>query len=118
MRTMPVQWSELPTDYPIPKLTRTKLETENTLVAKVHLDKGCNVQRHRHVSEQISIMLKGHARWTLGNEGDTYEVEHTSGSVIHLPSNFPHGLIALEDCEIIDILNPPGAMGVDSQDGK
>jgi hypothetical protein len=38
------------------------------------------------------------------------------GEVLHLPSNLPHAVEALEETHILDMLSPPGPMGVDSQD--
>jgi hypothetical protein len=35
--------------------------------------------------------------------------------VVVLPSNFPHGVTAVERTLIFDVLSPPGEMGVDSQ---
>jgi quercetin dioxygenase-like cupin family protein len=37
------------------------------------------------------------------------------GEVLQIPGNVWHGVSALEDTYIIDILSPPAAMGVDSQ---
>lgn len=37
------------------------------------------------------------------------------GQVVLLPSNCLHGVETLEDSLLIDVLSPPGPMGVDSQ---
>jgi quercetin dioxygenase-like cupin family protein len=110
-------WTSLPEDNPIPLLNRSKLETEKVLAARIKLGKGCRVALHSHESEQIAIILSGKALWTLGADGspDQHKVEVTGGQVVHLPSFVPHGVEALEDTEVIDILCPPGPMGVDSQ---
>lgn len=111
------RWSELAPDNPIDKLTRWKVEGEQMLLAKVHLAKGCHVALHQHVSEQMAVMVSGHVRWTLGADGDPEQkqLEMRGGEVLRLPANVWHGVDALEDTEIIDILSPPGAMGVDRQ---
>jgi quercetin dioxygenase-like cupin family protein len=83
------------------------------LVAKVSLKKGCHVQRHHHPSEQMSVLLSGRVLWTLGEE--RRQVELTEGQMLHIPGDFEHEVVALEDTEIVDILSPPAAMGVDSQ---
>ena len=106
-------WSELPTDNPIPLLTRTKLITERNLVARILLEKGCVVKLHHHESEQTSILVSGRAVWKVGPE--EAEVEMNAGEIIHFPSNYPHGILALEDCIMIDVVSPNAAMGVDSQ---
>ena len=106
-------WTDLPADTPIDLLDRWSLNGEQMLAARVFLKKGCEVKVHTHVSEQIAMVMSGHVRWTLGEDGR--QVEATGGQVVHLPSNVPHGVFALEDTLIFDILSPPGKMGVDSQ---
>ena len=83
------------------------------LVAKVRLLKGCEVKVHQHDSEQISVMIDGVAKWTVGTE--KREIIMRAGEVMVLPSNVPHGVEVIEDAEYIDILSPIGPMGVDSQ---
>jgi len=104
--------AEVPEDSPIPLLTRRRIFGEQMLFAHVHLAKGCVVAVHSHVSEQIAYIVSGSVNWTLGDR----QVVVNGGNVVHLPSNFPHGVEAMEDTVIIDILSPPGMMGVDSQD--
>ena len=113
----PFRWEEISEDNPIPLLGRKMITGEQMLVAKVHLTKGCDVQTHSHVSEQMAVVLSGHVRWTVGAEGSPERrvVEMRSGEVMWLPSNVPHAVVALEDTDIIDILSPPGKMGVDNQ---
>lgn len=110
--------SELPEDKPIALLTRRKVEGEQVLFAHIHLEAGCHVAGHRHPSEQISYLVSGKARWTLGEPGTrgSKVVEIEGGSVVLLPSNVRHGVDALSDCVVIDLLSPPAAMGVDDQD--
>lgn len=85
--------------------------------AYVNLAKGCHVATHQHESEQIAFVVSGKVRWRLGSEeaGDYTEQEAGGGTVVVLPSNFPHGVDALEDTVILDVLAPPGPMGVDRQ---
>lgn len=109
------RWTEVPEDGPIPLLRRRKIEGEQLLVARVKPSKGCTVAVHHHESEQVAVCLSGRALWTLGTNGETREVELRDGEVLHLPSNVPHGVVALEDSEVLDILSPPGKMGIDSQ---
>ena len=105
-------WQAVPTDTPIPLLSRQKIEGDNMLFAMVNLTKGCLVPVHSHISEQFAYVISGKVRWTLGKEGRNVTV--TGGNVVRLPSNFPHGVEALEDTVILDVLAPVGAMGVDS----
>jgi quercetin dioxygenase-like cupin family protein len=108
-------WADLPSDAPIPLLNRSKFEAQNMLVANVRLTKGCHVALHSHESEQVAIILSGRTRWTLGEGTGQRQIEAGEGEVVHLPANVPHGVDALEDTHIIDVLSPCGAMGIDSQ---
>jgi len=106
-------WTEIPEDNPIPLLTRRSITGEKMLVARVRLQKGCHVALHHHESEQIAMVLSGHVRWFFGDGRP--DVEMCDGGVLVLPSNVPHGLDALVDTEIIDVLSPVGPMGVDQK---
>lgn len=88
------------------------------LWALVHLEKGCHVAPHSHVSEQIAYVISGRARWTFGNPGEEnhFTQETGAGEVVLLPSHLVHGVDALEDTHILDVLSPPGAMGIDRQE--
>jgi quercetin dioxygenase-like cupin family protein len=111
------RWESVPADQPIPLLTRQKIEGERMLLARVHLAQGCVVALHQHPSEQMAVVVSGRVRWTVGAEGDPdrRQIEMGAGEVLQLPGGVWHGLTALEDSQIIDILSPVGAMGVDSQ---
>ncbi len=113
-------WTEVPEDNPIPLLTRRKITGEQILVARVHLAGGCHIDLHQHESEQMAIILSGRVRWTIGADGDPnqYQVEMQGGEVLELRSNVWHGVDVLEDTDVIDVLSPPMAMGVDTQEGR
>lgn len=83
------------------------------LAARVLLHPGCEVAVHHHESEQMSIIVSGKIKWILGEERREVIVE--GGSILHLPSNFPHGVVAIEETLIYDILSPVGLMGIDRQ---
>lgn len=107
------RWADIDEDNPIPLLFRKRVSGAQMLVAKVRLKKGCQVAMHHHDSEQMAIVLSGKVRWTIGE--DRRIVEVGGGEVLELPSNVPHAVEALEDTDILDILSPPGPMGVDNQ---
>lgn len=117
MSAKATNWSSAECDYPIPLLTRRRVEGKNILVARVRLEAGCYVAPHRHESEQIAVILSGRVRWTTGEPGSEEEREMAGGDVMVLPSNVPHSVLAIEETEVLDILSPPGPMGVDSQGG-
>lgn len=104
-------------DHPIESIARRRVFGDRILFAEVNLSKGCHVAPHRHESEQIAYVVHGKAKWTLGDPGtpEHREVIAEGGTVVHLPSNFLHGVDAMEDTLVIDLLCPPGDMGVDRQ---
>lgn len=110
-------WDAIPETRPIELIARKSFQSERMLVANVRLERGCHVAPHRHESEQVAIIMSGRVRWSLGDAGtpEYRQVEVGSGHVVHLPSNFTHGVDALEDTDIIDVLSPPGPMGIDRQ---
>lgn len=117
MEATPYRWSEIEEDNPIALLHRRRVLGEKSLIARVNLQKGCHVATHSHESEQIGVVLSGKVRWWIGadDSADRKIHELSGGDVMVVPSNVPHGVDALEDTEIIDILTPPGPMGIDSQ---
>ena len=109
--------AEISEDNPVPKLYRKRVFGEKILLAHVRLEQGCHVALHRHENEQVAYVISGKVKWTLGEPGSA-EYRGTvveGGAVLHLPSNFPHGVDALEDTLIVDLLSPPGEMGIDRQ---
>ena len=114
------RWDEIEADHPLPLLSRQPVRGDQMLAAMVHLQKGCKVALHNHPSEQFAYVISGRVKWGLGTPGtpERREFESTGGSVLHFPSNLPHEAEALEDTDILDILAPPGPMGMDSQRGN
>lgn len=109
--------SNVQEDSPVPLLFRRKVSGERILLAHIRLEKGCHVALHSHENEQVAYVVSGRMKWVLGAPGtpEHREVIVEGGTVLHLPSNFPHGADALEDTLIVDLLSPPGDMGIDKQ---
>jgi quercetin dioxygenase-like cupin family protein len=100
------RWSEIPSEQVNPDLTRRLVTGERIMVASVELQRGCVVPQHSHVHEQISYVLEGWLRLTVGDEGaEVYDLR--AGDVVVVPSNVPHAAQALEDTRVLDVFNPP-----------
>ena len=112
-----VPWATITPDSPIPLITRWAVTGERMLAARVVLEKGCEVASHRHESEQIACVVRGKVLWRLGEAGspDYRETLVEAGSFVVLPGNQWHGVTAVEECEIIDVLSPVSPMGIDNQ---
>ncbi len=109
--------SQLNDEQPVPLIHLRRVWGDKILFAHVTLEAGCHVATHHHESEQIAYVVSGRVKWRLGDpDSPEYrEIEVTGGNVVVLPSNFPHGVDAIEETHIIDMLSPPGQMGVDRQ---
>ena len=110
-------WDQIEADQPVPLLSRKRIKAERIMVARVELAKGCVVAMHSHEMEQVAMIMSGRVIFKLGQPGssDYREVDVTCGDVVELPSHFPHGVEVIESAVILDILSPPGEMGVDRQ---
>ncbi|MBL8764981.1 MAG: cupin domain-containing protein [Phycisphaerae bacterium] len=108
-------WSNLPTDRPMPRITRQRVMGEHMMISRVKLSKGFFVPTHHHFNEQMVCVIAGRASFVL-HEGTPKERAVTlgAGEVLHLPPDVPHNCTALEDTEIWDLFSPPSARtGVD-----
>jgi quercetin dioxygenase-like cupin family protein len=114
------KWHEIEPDNPVPLLHRQMIKGDKMLAAMIRLEAGCKVALHHHESEQIAYVISGHVRWGVGDPGtpERREFEMGGGEVLRLPSNLPHQIEALAESTILDMLAPPGQMGVDQQARK
>ncbi len=68
---------------------------ERMSVGLVHKARGTGSKPHQHVCEQFNFVLRG----TLMGEIDGEPFRCPKGSVIHIPANTPHSIIADPDDE-------------------
>lgn len=111
-----VSWRSLPTDQPMPKITRQRVTGEHAMLASVVLEPGFFLATHHHANEQFMVVLEGRVRFVI-REGTPAQETHTlgAGEVLVVPSNVPHSAEALERTRILDIFSPPSAgTGVDA----
>ena len=100
------RWSDVPSEQVKSDISRRLITGERIMLAQVDLQRGCIVPQHAHVHEQMTYVLEGCLRLTVGSDGPTtYELR--AGEVIHLPSNVPHAAVALEDTRVLDVFSPP-----------
>lgn len=100
------RWEDLPLERLNDKLTRRLVTGDRMMLAHVYLDEGCVVPMHRHENEQLTYVLHGVLRFTLG-EDRARVVDVGPGEVLHIPSNVWHEAVALEDTLDVDIFSPP-----------
>jgi quercetin dioxygenase-like cupin family protein len=93
-------------------LSRQRVLGEKAMISRVVLEQGCDVPVHSHDNEQVSVIISGRLRFTLGDEATVREV--VAGEVLMLPSGCPHGAYAVEETVVLDIFAPPSAVtGID-----
>ena len=99
-------WNDMESEQVKPDLTRKLITGDRIMLASVELQRGCTVPQHAHVHEQITHVLSGCLRLTVGEDGATSH-DLRAGDVIVLPSNVPHAAEAIEDTKVIDVFSPP-----------
>jgi quercetin dioxygenase-like cupin family protein len=109
------RWESMPKERLSDRLERRMITGDRMMLTHVYLKKGCVVPRHQHHNEQITYVLEGALRFTLGAAG-TEQVDVRAGEVLHIPSNLPHSAEALEDTLDVDIFDPPRQDWLDGTD--
>ena len=95
-------WDTVHTEVMSDKIWRKVITGEKAMVAQVFIVKGGVVPAHQHESEQITYILEGALEFEL--EGRRVVV--SKGEVLYIPSNVPHGAVALEDTLDLDVFSP------------
>lgn len=70
-------------------------------------EKGKGASTHQHPHEQILIVLKGRVLMCI--DGVDYEVG--AGEAAHMLPDVPHGLLALEDSDVVSAKSVVGGVG-------
>ena len=102
------RWDDIPKEKLNDLLDRRLITGERMMLAHVYLKKGCVVPRHQHDNEQLTYVIEGALRFSIGED----ESEHVIvgvGQVLHLPSWVWHKAEALEDTLDVDVFSPPRA---------
>ncbi len=85
-----------------PGLTGYYAHGTNMTLGLVEIKAGSNLPLHHHPHEQMTYILEGHLDMTIGGE----YCPLTAGMYYVIPSNVPHGAVAITDCKVIDVFNP------------
>ncbi len=99
-----------------PLIDRQFVYGERAMLARLVLRKGAVVPEHSHDNEQISYILEGALRFTLGMGDGREERVVSAGEVLIIPSNLPHSALALEDTVDLDVFTPPRADWISGED--
>jgi quercetin dioxygenase-like cupin family protein len=105
----------MPKEQVTDKLSRRLVTGQRMMLAHVYLQKGAVVPWHSHENEQLTYILEGALRFSIGEEGGEV-VTVRPGEVLVIPSNVPHRAEALEDTLDVDIFSPPRQDWLDKTD--
>jgi len=86
----------------MPGITGYYAHGENMTFGLVELKKDASVPVHQHIHEQTTYIVEGQLDMVIG--GTSYSL--TAGMYHVIPSNTPHGAIAITDCKAIDVFSP------------
>jgi quercetin dioxygenase-like cupin family protein len=97
-----IRWEEIREEKLNDKITRKLAVGKNEMIGRLHLAKGAFVPPHKHVSEQITMVMSGAIKFTIGGKDTTV----LAGEVFIIPPNVVHSAVALEDSDDIDAFSP------------
>ena len=96
------RWDDVPAQELAPGVHRRFVTTERMTVARFALTRGSVVPRHSHDHEQVSYVVSGVLRFTVG--GDEFLVR--AGEALQIPPWAEHSVQVVEDTEVIDVFSP------------
>jgi len=86
----------------VPGITGYYAHGTNMTFGYVEIKKGSDLPAHQHPHEQITYIIEGQLDMVIGGKPCSL----TTGMYYVIPSNVPHGAVAVTDCKIIDVFNP------------
>jgi quercetin dioxygenase-like cupin family protein len=99
-------FDSIPVEQLNPLIDRQFVYCEHAMRARLTLRRGAIVPKHSHENEQITYILEGALRFTMG---DGRVITVGAGQVLVIPSNMPHQAEAVEDTIDLDVFTPPRA---------
>ena len=96
------KYSELQEEWLSENVSRRLVVGKNEMLGYVFIKKGGIVPAHKHVSEQISIVLKGGLKFTINGR----EIVVNEGEILVIPPNVEHLAVAFEDTLDLDCFSP------------
>jgi quercetin dioxygenase-like cupin family protein len=97
-----MRWAEIDEEQLNKGISRKLVVGQREMLGRVFFKRGAIVPAHKHLSEQITFILKGALKFTI--EGRDYTVRE--GEVLVIPSDVIHEAVALEDTDDLDCFSP------------
>lgn len=83
-------------------LRKVLSHSESLMVCEITLEQGSVIASHAHPHEQITYIISGRCRYTVGEETK----EAGTGDSVLIPGNVPHSIVVLETMKVIDAFAP------------
>jgi quercetin dioxygenase-like cupin family protein len=96
------RWDEIALEKVTEMLSRKIVSGEREMIVQIYVKRGCLVPMHAHESEQMTYVLQGALRFSIGGD----EITVREGEVLHIPSGVEHQAEALEDTFQLDLFSP------------
>ena len=109
------RWDSMKKERVSDMLERRLITGDRMMLAHVYLKKGCIVPKHSHENEQLTYILEGALKFSIGDDGSE-EITVRAGEVLLIPSNVPHKAEALEETLDVDVFSPPRQDWLDKKD--
>lgn len=97
-------WSDIPRREVQPGIKICLIEAEEMTMCDILFDRGATHDRHSHRAEQIVTVLEGALRVRMGDDEQGFDLR--AGEVVHVPSEVPHAVEAIEDTHAIEVSSP------------
>lgn len=107
------KWDEIPEERINEKFVRKLAWDGKVMIAWMECKEGCFVPAHSHENEQLTFVVKGAWRFTMGN-GETIVVG--PNEMLHIPSHEVHSAVALDDLVAYDVFTPPREDWINAED--
>ena len=96
------RWDEIALEKITEMISQKVIAGEREMLAQIYLKRGALVPVHAHESEQMTYILQGALKVTVGGD----EITVREGEVLHIPSGVLHQSEALEDTFELDVFSP------------
>jgi len=96
------RWAEIKEEKLNEKITRKLAVGKNEMIGRLHLEKGAVVPPHKHLAEQITMVMSGALKFTIDGKDTTV----LAGEVFIIPPNVVHSAVALEESDDFDAFSP------------
>jgi quercetin dioxygenase-like cupin family protein len=96
-------WNSIPVEELEPGIERQMIVGENLMICRLRLRPNIVTPAHDHPHEQMTIVERGRALFTIGDEQRIAQ----AGDVLHFPPGTWHGATMLdEEVILVDIFSP------------